>query len=809
MLAFGLFLNSYADGPARGIVYGKVECGGKVIPYFNVFIEGTTIGTTTDSEGNYQLINIPEGRQNIKVQGIGYKPMGQEVIINSGSRNEVNFIVEEDVFLMEQVVVTSDRNEISRSEAPVIVNLISPKTFEQKQSNTLIDGLDYVCGVRTECNCQNCGFSQVRMNGLEGPYSQILINSRPVFSGLAGVYGLEILPANMIQRVEIVRGGGSALFGGNAIAGTINVITKEPVNNTFQVGANLSSIGIGNHEGGELSQDKSLKFNGSLVTDDNKAGLFMYGFTRNQDPYDENNDGFTEMVKMKNNSIGFSTYFKPGTLSKINLDFYKIVETRRGGNKLEMLPHETDITEMVDHDITGVGLSYDVFTKNGDQISLFGAGQNILRNSYYGAQQDPTAYGTTHDLTYNLGVQSTTKFDNLVFLPATLIVGGDFTNGSLKDEKLGVQGESNTLIANQQSMTGGIFIQNEWASERAKFSLGLRFDSYRVSDHTHEGEEPVTGNVVNPRVTFLYDLVKDLQFRASYAKGYRAPQIFDEDLHIETSGARRITHSNDPSLKLETSHSLSSSFNYHKVVKNILIELLAEGFYTRLLDPFANVYSPADSAGNVEYVRVNATDGAYVAGLNTELSIANMKNLTVQVGFTLQKSEYDTPQAWGEMEENTTQSFLRTPNQYGYLTFGTPVFKNFIFSVTGTYTGPMKVPHFGGVVTAQDDLDELLANGNNDDYENAVAMNEAIQNGDIIEGEELITSKSFFDIGFKIRYQIPVTREYGIQLNAGMENILNSLQYDHDRGVYRDAGFIYGPCQPRTVFVGIVIGSLQ
>ncbi|MCB0806677.1 MAG: TonB-dependent receptor plug domain-containing protein, partial [Bacteroidales bacterium] len=303
---------------------------------------------------------------------------------------------EEDVFLMEQVVVTSDRNEINRKEAPVIVNVISPKTFEQKQSNSLIDGLDFTSGVRTECNCQNCGFSQVRMNGLDGPYSQILINSRPVFSGLAGVYGLELFPANMIQRVEVVRGGGSALFGGNAIAGTINVITREPVSNTFGIGGNISSIGIGHHEGGSPATDRSLKFNGSLVSKDNKSGMFLYGFNRDRDPFDENNDGFTEMVKMTNSSIGFNSYYKPGKLSKLNLDFYKLKESRRGGNKLEMLPHETDITEMVDHDITGGGLSFDSFTTSGNKISLYAAAQHIDRDSYYGALQDETAYGKTY-----------------------------------------------------------------------------------------------------------------------------------------------------------------------------------------------------------------------------------------------------------------------------------------------------------------------------------------------------------------------------------------------------------------------------
>ena len=94
-----------------------------------------------------------------------------------------------------------------------------------------------------ENNCQNCGFPQVRINGLEGPYSQLLINSRPVMSALSGVYGLEQIPVSMIERVEVVRGGGSALFGANAVGGTINIITKDPINNSFQVNSTMSNLG--------------------------------------------------------------------------------------------------------------------------------------------------------------------------------------------------------------------------------------------------------------------------------------------------------------------------------------------------------------------------------------------------------------------------------------------------------------------------------------------------------------------------------------------------------------------------------------
>lgn len=156
--------------------------------------------------------------------------------------------------------------------------------------------LNYQPGVRVENNCQNCGFTQVRLNGMEGAYSQVLINSRAVFSALNSVYGLDQIPTSMIDRIEVVRSGGSALFGANAIAGTINIITKDPVENDWQVKSTNSII-----DG--QSWDNSIDFNTSYVDNDLRAGATFYGMHRNREAYDANNDGFSEMTKLKTSPL--------------------------------------------------------------------------------------------------------------------------------------------------------------------------------------------------------------------------------------------------------------------------------------------------------------------------------------------------------------------------------------------------------------------------------------------------------------------------------------------------------------------------
>ncbi len=228
------------------------------LPFATVKIVETGQGTTTDEGGRFLFKDIPEGEYTLRAQMMGFITMEKKVTVSPEYAVDVHFALEELSKEIDEVVVSANRNEVSRRDAPVVVNVLNQKTFERVNSTDLAKSLNFQSGLRVENNCQNCGFPQVRINGLEGPYSQILINSRPVISALSGVYGLEQIPVNMVERVEVVRGGGSALFGANAVGGTINIITKDPIDNSYQVSTNLS-----NQNGKSWEQYKGA--NASLV----------------------------------------------------------------------------------------------------------------------------------------------------------------------------------------------------------------------------------------------------------------------------------------------------------------------------------------------------------------------------------------------------------------------------------------------------------------------------------------------------------------------------------------------------------------
>ncbi|MDH6307382.1 outer membrane receptor for ferrienterochelin and colicins [Dysgonomonas sp. PFB1-18] len=752
------------------------------IPYINIVLKNTTIGIATDATGHYALKNLPEGKFMLCAEGIGFKPQEIEVELKRGKSVEINFEIEEDALNLNEVVVTAGRTSQKRTEAPVIVNTISTKMLETTQSVVLGEGLNFCTGLRYENDCQNCGFSQIRMNGMEGPYSQILINSRPIFSGLAGVYGLELIPANMLERIEVVRGGGSVLYGSNAIAGTINLILKDPKVNSFEAGFNTSLIGTGVSGSNGPAADYNATFNATLVTDDHKTGISVFGNMRDRKMFDANEDSFSEIAPMKNTVIGTRIFHRPAYRSKLSLDFFNIREQRKGGNKQDYPDHERDISESVKHDMVAGALTYEQYLRESDLLTVFASGQYLDRDSYYGAKQSLSDYGNTKDKTYNIGVQYKLSINE----PSSLIGGVEHTGSHLKDKKLGYPEYSvdengelvethvpSTVVSDQSLSTTGAFAQYEIKVDKFKFLAGARVEHYSVDDKQADSDK--SGTVFVPRASVMYDISSYLQTRLGFSRGYRAPQIFDEDLHIETSGSRQVINKNDPDLKQENSTSLTLSFDFNKQIGGVNTNILLEGFYNKLHNPFRNEIGEPDENGTVIYTRVNSKDGAVVQGFNFELKLMPSDKLNVTAGFTLQSSKYKTAEeTFGE------KKFFRTPNTYGFFALDWEFAKNFGVSATGNYTGRMLVPYFG----------INLAEGAERD------------------AGELRKSKSFFDAGLKFHYDMRISKSVTVEWFAGMKNIFNSYQKDFDKGIDRDPSYIYGPSLPRTAFFGFRIGNL-
>ena len=674
-------MSLYAVNPIKegNMIAGHVIVKGteESIPFATIMILGTNRGAVSNEEGQFEFRKLAAGKYTLRVQVMGYKTQEKTITVSAEATSVVHFQMEEESFMTDEVVVSANRNEVSRKAAPVVVNVMSAKLFETVNSTDLAKSLNFQSGLRVENNCQNCGFPQVRINGLEGPYSQILINSRPIISALSGVYGLEQIPVNMIERVEVVRGGGSALFGANAVGGTINIITKDPINNSFQVASTMSNMN-------GKSWEQYMGGNVSLVAKDNSYGIALYETYRNRNPYDADGDGFSELGKLNMNTFGMRAYYRPNYFSRINVEYHTTNEFRRGGNKFNLQPHESDITEQTKHIINSGGLSYDRYWGEKHKMSVYGSIQHTDRNSYYGAQRDMNAYGKTNDLTWVVGGMYVGNMDRCLFAPATFTGGVEYQNNSLHDVMTGYHRDMQ-----QDVRIAGGFVQNEWRLNRWTMLVGARLDKHNLIDHP----------IFSPRVNFLYKPSDNLQARLTYSTGFRAPQAYDEDLHVTAVGGEGVQIRLAEGLREERSNSFSGSVDWSFPMGHWQSNILLEGFYTDLHHVFVLEDIGLDENGDKIKERRNGS-GAKVYGVNLDAKVAHGREAQLQLGFTVQRSRYNRAEIWtseGE-EEQTTKRMPRTPDYYGYFTFTSAPLKSFDFSLSGTYTGKMIVPHMAGYI---------------------------------------------------------------------------------------------------------------
>lgn len=762
-------------------VKGTVVFDEEPVAYATLFFSSKdkTVTASTNQEGKYTL-KIPTGTYTLKASFFGTKAKHQTITITS-KISVLDITLQEDILGLDEVVVSATRNRVNKKEAPIIVNTLGEKLINATQSFAVSESLNYSPGVRVENNCQNCGFTQVRLNGLDGSYSQVLVNSRAVFSALNSVYGLEQIPTQIIDRVEIVRSGGSALFGSNAIAGTVNIITKDPILNTWQVGSYIGLID------GDVP-DRVLNFNASLVSDDLTSGATFYGIHRNRDSWDANDDGFTEMVKLKNTTFGTKIYYKPTDRGRLTLDATVLNEYRRGGDRLDLAPHLTDITEELTHNTVMGGLSYDVSSQdNTANYSIYSSVQYTDRNSYYGglgggrtAQDSLTAlnaYGVTKDLALANGFQFTKQFQRDV-----LTTGIEYNISSTEDNIVGYN-----RVIDQDVNATGIYAQYEW-KPNSKFSalIGSRLDYINVDGFYRVGSiarnVDISQSAFNPRLTVAYEFTDNLKFRGGYARGFRAPQAFNEDLHISSVGGEPqfVILSND--LAPEYSNAFTGSFNYTKEFNTTQTNFLVEGFYTTLVDPFTLVSTGAQLPNGSIVEEVRNGEGARVYGANFEFGISPSKKWLFQIGGTAQRSQYEEDQVLFEADgSNPNESdiliseFVRNPDFYGYLNTNWTPNDRFSLSVTGTYTGKMIVP----LVVSDSGF---------------LQLNE---------------SPAFFDLNINAETHFDLSGEFQITLNAGVKNLFNSIQDDFQIGAMRDSDYVFGPAFPRTLFMGIKIGKMH
>lgn len=541
------FLSMHAQTYSiSGIVRNKHTT--ETIAGANIYLSGTTIGTTSNVNGYFQL-QVSDEQLNLKLicSFIGYKT---DTIPLTDLKRLFNFNLEMEKENLREVVVSGTMKEITKLESPIPVEIYTPAFFKKNPSPNIFESLNMVNGVQPQLNCNVCNTGDIRINGMEGPYTMVLIDGMPIVSSLATVYGLAGIPNSIVNRIEVVKGPASALYGSEAVGGLINIITKNP--------ASIPKLNI--DLSGTTWKEFNLDISSRYKFKKTYSLLGINAFIFNS-IYDKNKDGFTDVTLQKRISVFNKWAFKNKLNKPNNLAVRYIYEDRWGGQTgwtSEWRGTDSIYGESIYSNRAELFGVYNLPTIK-QNIRLEYAYNFHLQDSYYGTIK---YYALQHTAFAQVLWDKTIKSHSLLF-------GFPFRFISYDDNSPATATPDTVNSQNAPSITclPGIFIQDEWAFHKKLSTLiGIRYD-YNTQH----------GNIITPRLSLKFRPVSNHTFRLSTGTGYRVVNLFTED-HAALTGARQVVLNE----KLNPEQSWNVNLNYvtHINYKKGFITLDASAFYT-------------------------------------------------------------------------------------------------------------------------------------------------------------------------------------------------------------------------------------
>ncbi|WP_339755371.1 TonB-dependent receptor [Algoriphagus aquimarinus] len=632
---------------------GRVLHEGDAVEYANVYVKGLAKGAVTDQYGAFSIEISTVGTFTVQASMVGFKSAQAKVTIPQ-SQAELIFELEEMDGGLDEVVVSGTMQEVSKLESPVPVEVYSANFFRANPTPSIFESLQNVNGVRPQINCNVCNTGDIHINGLEGPYTMVLIDGMPIVSGLATVYGLTGIPQSLIDRVEVVKGPASTLYGSEAVGGLINVITKKPES------APLVSTDFFSTGWGEMNLDMGLRSNwGKNIQSLSGVNAFYY-----DNPIDNNGDGFTDV-----------------TLSK-RISFFQKINVLRPENRLF-----TMAGRYVYEDRWGGEMNWTSANRGGDEV--YGESIYTSRWETFGTWQLPTTENMNFQFSVN-GHNQNSVYGTTIYKADQYIGFGQLTWAKTVQKHNLLLGsayrytfyDDNTsatsdLISDENAPSvihlPGAFLQDEIKlTESQSLLLGIRYDYNSIH-----------GSIFSPRVNYkLSSADKHTVFRLSAGNGFRVANVFTED-HAALTGAREVVFTEE--LKPEQSWNMNANL-VKKIYtdKGTFIGLDGSAFYTY----FTNRIIP-DYETNPNQIIYSNLDGSAVSkGVSLNIDAAWPNGLNVTAGGTLMDVSIE--------EEGIKTRQLLTERFSGVWSVGYDFFQlGLTLDYTGNVYSPMRLPLLG------------------------------------------------------------------------------------------------------------------
>ncbi|QOI98236.1 MAG: TonB-dependent receptor [Flammeovirgaceae bacterium] len=614
------------------------------LAYASVLVTGTDNGTTTDEAGNFILAFTGEAKNTIlKISYVGY--VTELLPISSKQTRYTIMLKPEATTLPEVAVVSATLKEVSKADSPIPVEIYTPALFRKNPTPSIFESLGMINGVQPQINCNVCNTGDIHINGMEGPYTMVLIDGMPIVSSLSTVYGLSGIPNNMVKRIEIVKGPASTLYGSEAVAGLINIITKEPsLSPRFNVDVQATSLAEFNTD--ISSAWKARKSNGLL-------GMNYFLFNN---PLDINHDNFTDVTQQNRFSVFNKWQFHRAHNRQATLAARYVYEDRWGG-ELQWTRADRGSNQVYGESI---------FTNRAELIGAYQlASQKLFVDYSYNYHHQDSYYGITKYLAHQhvafaqlRYTKSIGRHDLLIGIPIRFTRYDDSTPATPLPQ--------NTWLP-------GFFVQNEFrASEKITWLWGMRYDYHNVH-----------GSIYSPRISLKYAPAQYHTFRLTAGNGFRVVNLFTED-HAALTGSREVVIKN----KLNPEQSWNVNLNYATTIRLTTgyINLDASVFYTHFTNKIVGdfltnsdqiIYDNLNGYAVSKGITLNA-DAAFTSGFKF------MAGATLMDVYQKQRDSLDvmqtTPQLFAPVFSGT-YSLSYTLDRY-----------RITIDLSGRVTGPMHLP---------------------------------------------------------------------------------------------------------------------
>ena len=641
---FFLFFGLFAKAQSLFEVNGTVFSEGQPLAFSNVYLENSTTGTITNENGIFKLTNLKPGSYTLVASFTGYGTSKKRVQITNKNL-QIKFNLVEDNSLQE-VIITGTLKAVSRLESPVPVEVYSTTFLKKNPTPSVFEALNNVNGVRPQLNCNVCNTGDIHINGLEGPYTLVMIDGMPIVSGLSTVYGLSGIPNSLIEQIEIVKGPASSLYGSEALGGLINIITKLPENAPLFFAESFGT------SWGEINFDLGVKANvGKNATVLVGANYFKYNQL-----IDNNNDNFTDLTNQDRISLFQKWNFKRRNKRNFSLAGRYFYEDRWGGE-----------------------LQWNKSFRGGDEV--YGESIYTSRFEIFGNYQLPLSEKIDFQFSYSDHDQNSV-YGNTPYLAQQRIGFGQFIwDKKIKshDLLLGAAIRYNyyndnttaTILADETAIPS-LFVQDEIGfNNKQSLLLGMRYD-YN-SRH---------GNIFTPRIAYRFKPTDDDIIRLNAGTGFRVVNLFTEE-HAALTGAREVIIKDE--LNPEESYNITLNYLKKLYLKNgMYFTIDTSAWYTY----FANAIIPDYDTNPNQIIYDNLDGFSQSSGLSFNIDAVFGSGIRASIGATYQ-------------DVSKTENGIKTPQiltekysgvwSFSYKHYGT----NLTFDYTGSLYGPMRLPLLG------------------------------------------------------------------------------------------------------------------